>query len=146
MIRYSMVCAREHGFDGWFRGSDDFDAQAERGLLSCPVCGSSQVRKALMAPAVTGTDRAEAVPPSGEVALIGERERALREMVRRVRSEVMANARDVGGDFARVARQMHEGEIDHASIYGRASSEEARSLAEDGIEVYPLPIAPEDGN
>lgn len=141
MIRYDLICEAEHGFDTWFRSSADFDLQAERGLLSCPICGSAKVRKALMAPAVASGGR-----PREETALMGEREKRLREMVREVRDGVMRNARNVGHDFARVAREMHDGEVERESIWGKASFEEAKSLAEDGVVFHPLPTLAEEGN
>ena len=156
VIRYSLQCEQAHGFDGWFRSSDDFDGQAASGLLSCPVCGSGKVDKALMAPAVRGADRgADEVPtsaderqpaPTGDVALLGEREQKLRQMLRAVREELTRNAENVGPRFAEVARQMHDGEVEKASIYGRASAEEVRALAEDGVDFHPLPGLPDEAN
>jgi hypothetical protein len=100
------------------------------------------VDKALMAPAV---GPAEASEPS-ELTLLGEREQKLRAMLRHIRQEVTKNATDVGPRFAEVARQMHEGEIEKGSVYGRATPEEARGLAEDGIEFHPLPGLADDAN
>jgi hypothetical protein len=146
VIRYALACNAGHGFDGWFRSSGDYDTQSERGLLSCPVCGSQQVRKALMAPAVATHDgnRGEGTPT--EAVLLSEKEAYLRDMIRKVRSEVTKNAENVGPRFAEVARQMHEGEIERSSVYGVASADDARSLAEDGVEFHPLPALPEEGN
>jgi hypothetical protein len=164
VIRYDLACTDGHGFDGWFRSSADFDAQAARGLLSCPVCGSEKVEKALMTPAIGRSDRpapaeaaAEAAPsepptasepaaepPPGLVALLTERDRELRAMLRAVREKLTANSENVGDKFAETARQMHNEEIEHRSIYGRATPEEAREMAEEGIEFHPLPTLPED--
>lgn len=152
MIHYALQCERAHGFDGWFRSSEDFETQAGRGLLACPACGSHEVSKGLMAPAVRTADKgAEDVPvradvPTGDIALLGDKEQQLRAMLREVRAAVTRNARDVGPRFAEVARQMHEGEIEHGSIYGKASPEEVRALAEDGIEFQPLPGLADDAN
>ena len=141
MIRYSLSCANGHAFDGWFRSSGDYDVQAERGLLDCPVCGAHQIEKALMAPSVATSEEQVAEP-----ALIGGREERLRAMFRMVREEVTKNAENVGPRFAEVARQMHDGEIEKASVYGVASSEEVRALSEDGVEFHPLPPLPDEGN
>ncbi len=140
MIRYALSCREGHGFDVWFRSSGDYDAQSERGLLECPVCGSRAVEKALMAPAVGTSDQPV------EAVLLSEKETQLRDMIRKVRSEVTKNAEDVGPRFAEVARQMHEGEIERSSVYGVASADEARELAEDGVEFHPLPTVPDEGN
>jgi hypothetical protein len=141
VIRYSLSCANGHAFDGWFRSSGDYDVQAERGLLDCPVCGAHQIEKALMAPSVATSEEQVAEP-----ALIGGREERLRAMFRMVREEVTKNAENVGPRFAEVARQMHDGEIEKASVYGVASSEEVRALSEDGVEFHPLPPLPDEGN
>ena len=141
MIRYSLSCPNGHAFDGWFRSSGDYDVQAERGLLDCPVCGAHKIEKALMAPSVATSEEQVAEP-----ALIGGREERLRAMFRMVREEVTKNAENVGPRFAEVARQMHDGEIEKASVYGVASSEEVRALSEDGVEFHPLPPLPDEGN
>ncbi|GBD50753.1 DUF1178 family protein [Methylopila sp. Yamaguchi] len=151
MIRYQLTCAAAHGFDGWFRSSADFDGQAERGLLSCPACGSAEVRKALMAPALaTASDvpgPALAAPsPAEPVTLVSEKDRALRAMLRELREHVTRTAEDVGDRFPEVARQIHAEEIEPRSVYGRATFEEAKALAEEGVPVHPLPRFPDDGN
>ena len=139
MIRYSLTCADGHGFDGWFRSSGDYDKQAGKGLLTCPVCGSREVSKALMAPAVATQGEADA-------GLLGDREARIREMMSKVREELTKNAEDVGPRFAEVARKMHDGEIEKTAVYGVATGEETRDLMEDGIEFHPLPPALDKGN
>jgi hypothetical protein len=139
MIRYSLTCGGGHGFDGWFRSSGDFDRQAGKGLLTCPVCGSHEVSKALMAPAVA------AQAGTGQ-ELLGDREARIRGMMSKVREELTKNAEDVGPRFAEVARRMHDGEMEKASVYGVATGEETRALMEDGVEFHPLPSIPDKGN
>lgn len=151
MIRYQLVCAAGHGFDGWFRSSVDFDDQAERGLLSCPACGSGEMRKALMAPAVTTssdvrTSAVEAASPVEPVALVSEKDKALRTMLRELREHVTRNSEDVGDRFPEVARQIHAEEIEPRSVYGKATFEEAKALADEGVPIHPLPRFPDDGN
>lgn len=139
MIRFSLSCDNDHEFEGWFRSNEDFDGQAARGLVSCPACGSVNVGKALMAPAISSAQ--ETAPAT--LALDPEKRemmKALREMVRAVK----ANAEDVGETFPEEARRIHHGEAKARGIYGRASREEARALIEDGIEVAPLPDLPDD--
>jgi hypothetical protein len=142
MIRYSLSCANGHAFDGWFRSSGDYDVQAEGGLLDCPVCGVHKIEKALMAPSVATS----AEPASTEAVVLGEREERLREMFRMVREEVTRNAENVGPRFAEVARQMHDGDVEKGSVYGVASADEVRALAEDGIDFHPLPPLPDEAN
>ena len=135
MIRYALACGAGHDFEGWFGGSDDFDAQSARGLVSCPACGSPEVRKQIMAPAVvTSKGKAEtATGPSREMML---------EMASQVRRHVEDNFDTVGDAFAREARAIHEGRSEERGIYGEATLREARELLEDGVPVAPLPQTP----
>jgi hypothetical protein len=165
MIRYTLNCANDHTFESWFPGSDAFDKQVRRGLVTCPECGSAKVSKAIMAPNVgrrdrdgvarqgaaqqvstlPGTDGAPGATPQ-PVAIVSEKERELRTMLRAVRVFVEANSEDVGRKFASEARKMHEGEIKHRAIRGEASNDEVKGLLDDGIEVHPLPVLPDDRN
>ncbi|HEY9215962.1 MAG TPA: DUF1178 family protein [Ancylobacter sp.] len=155
MILYSLSCAKDHAFESWFRDSAAFDEQKARGLVACPVCGSAEVSKAIMAPSLgRGTRKIEADPAPTEapseaaqpVALMSEKEQALRAMLKAVREHVVTHSDYVGDDFAAKARRMHEGEEEKRSIYGEASREEVRALIEDEIEIMPLPSLPEDRN
>jgi hypothetical protein len=152
MIRYALTCDKHHGFESWFKSSTAYDEQVARGLLVCPVCGSTKVEKALMAPTVARRERRSpaARTPAAEdkspVALISERERELRGKLKELRDELVKNADYVGPQFAEEARKMHYGEIEHRSIYGEASPEEAASLLDDGIEFHPLPYLPNERN
>ena len=135
MIRYALACGAGHDFEGWFGGSDDFDVQSARGLVSCPACGSPEVRKQIMAPAVvTSKGKAETTPgPSREMMM---------EMANNVRRHVEDNFDNVGDAFAREARAIHEGRSEERGIYGEATLREARELLEDGVPVAPLPQTP----
>ncbi|MFC7052132.1 DUF1178 family protein [Hansschlegelia quercus] len=144
MIRYDLACDAGHSFDAWFRSSSDYDSQAGRGLLSCPVCGSESVAKALMAPAVATRERKEVAAPTSEVALGSDLR--LREMLREIKRHVTATSEDVGERFPEVARQMHAEEVEQRAIRGRATADEAKALIEEGIAVQPLPIFPDDAN
>lgn len=159
MIHYSLVCSAEHAFDGWFRSSEDFEGQAARGLVSCPSCGSTDVRRGLMAPAIaTRTERGptvfadapEASPgaaaPTAAVAMADPRAAVLVEMLRAVRRQVEQNADYVGDRFAEEARKIHYGETDARGIYGEASPSDVKALQEEGVEIHPLPLLPEDAN
>lgn len=154
MIRYALRCARDHAFDSWFRDSEAYDTQRAGGFVACPVCGSAEVEKAIMAPSISPSQERmpEAGPtpvppaPSQPVAMLSEKEQALRAMLRAVREQVTKNADYVGEEFAALARQMHEGEVEQRSIYGEASPDEVRALIEDEIEVLPLPSLPDERN
>ncbi|MFD2236639.1 DUF1178 family protein [Aureimonas populi] len=147
MIHFQLRCEPAgHGFDGWFRSGEDFDAQCARGLVQCPACGSQSVAKALMAPALaTGKEAPAASGPQAVTGAPAELARAyakLQEMAR----EVRANSEYVGRDFAQEARRIHFGEAQERRIYGEASGAEVKALAEDGIPALPLPALPEDGH
>ncbi|NIZ08989.1 DUF1178 family protein [Pseudooceanicola sp. HF7] len=134
MIQFSLKCDHDHRFDSWFQNSDAFDKLLGAGMVTCSICGSSQVEKAPMAPRVR-TSRAEQTKPEKTQA---EVERALAEMRRKIES----SADYVGKDFAREARDMHDGVTPDRPIYGEARPEEARALLEDGVPVLPLPFTP----
>lgn len=136
MIKYALTCDAGHDFEGWFGASADYDDQAARGLLQCPVCGSAAVRKQIMAPAVAGT-KARGEPEASP---------RLREMMMQamgaVRAHVEENFDYVGDAFAREARAIHEGTSEARGIYGEATPAEVRALKEDGVQVAPMPPAP----
>lgn len=152
MIRFALRCAQDHAFDSWFRDGASFDALVSTGHVACPVCASTDVSKALMAPAVvTGRKRSaeppEATPVSPQpqpVAVLDERAQALRAMLREMRDHLVQNSRNVGSQFAEEARRIHEGDADERAIHGTASQDEVRDLLEDGIDVMPLPDFPDD--
>jgi hypothetical protein len=164
MIRYALACDRDHAFESWFPSSDAYDVQRKRGLLECPICGSGKVEKQIMAPRVVRSDRgtspapslpvpapaqpdaSEPPPTSQPVAFLSEKERELRAMLKALREHVEKTAEHVGGRFPDEARRMHYGEIEHRSIYGEATLFEARELLEEGIEIHPLPTAPDERN
>lgn len=141
MIKYGLNCAKGHAFEAWFRSADDFDRQNDRKLVSCPNCGSNDVKKALMTPAVS-TGRTKQ-----QIALaLGEEQKKAMEQLKTLARQVRDNAEYVGDKFAEEARKIHFGETETRGIYGEATTEEARSLVEDGIEFMPLPILPDDAN
>ncbi len=147
MIKYALACEQAHEFESWFPSSEAYDEQRRRGLVTCPQCDSPRVEKQIMAPRVGRTGRGEAAPSPAEsqpVAVISDRERELRAMLRAFREHVTKNAEDVGDAFPEEARKMHYGEAEHRSIYGQAHPAEAKALLEEGIEVLPLPLVPDD--
>jgi hypothetical protein len=157
MIRYALGCDQGHEFEGWFGNSAAFDEQAAGGLVICPICGSEKVNKLIMAPGVARTDRGEAPAPgsaavpaedgsASPMALMSDKARELRGMIRALREHVAQNAENVGPRFAEEARKIHEGDAEARSIYGEATKEEARKLIEDGIPALPLPVLPDDRN
>jgi hypothetical protein len=154
VIRYALSCDKGHGFESWFKSSNAYDKQAARALIGCPVCGSTKIGKAIMAPGVArGAEPHEPAPapapaaPAPEpVVMLTEKERELRAKLRELRDHVVKNADYVGQKFPEEARKMHYGDIEHRSIYGEASTADAAELIEEGIELHPLPILPDERN
>jgi len=164
MIRYALACDKGHAFESWFADSAAYDKQVKRKLIACPHCGSAKVGKAIMAPrlatskkrrapieATAGEAPAAAPAPSppptpAPVAMISPQERELRAKLKELRKHLTKNAENVGGKFPEQARKMHYGEVEHRSIYGEATPDEAKELAEEGIEFHPLPVLPDERN
>jgi hypothetical protein len=158
MIRYTLRCERDHGFESWFQSSSAYDSQVRRKLVTCPVCNSTKVEKAIMAPQIVSKKGREAPVPAPVAALPAEapatestpllmaQERELRAKLKELRDHIVKNADNVGERFPNEARKMHYGDIEHRPIYGEASPDEARALIEEGVEVAPLPVLPEDRN
>ena len=141
MIRFSLVCDKDHDFEAWFRSNDDFDTQMKRGFVECPACGSKKVGKALMAPSVSTGRKKE------QIALaMGEAQKQALAQLKAMAEKVRENADYVGDKFAEEARKIHFGETEARGIYGEATLDEARSLAEDGVEFMPIPVFPDDRN
>lgn len=129
MIRFALRCAAGHEFEGWFRSGDMFDAQKETGEVACPQCGETQVDKALMTPSI-GRSREKMPAPTPA---------QMRAALLDLRRHVEAHCDYVGEQFSEEARRIHYGEVDAHAIYGEASLEETRELAEEGIEVGCIP-------
>lgn len=147
MIRYALVCDRGHGFESWFRASDDYEAQQAAGLVGCPACGSTRIDKQVMAPQIARTDRTEpAAAQDAPVALIDERAQEMRSRIAELKNFLDRHSENVGPRFAEEARKIHYGDSDERTIHGQASREETEALVEEGIGFLPLPVLPEDRN
>ena len=161
MIRYALVCAKGHSFESWFQNSAAYDKQAKRGLVECPVCGDVKVEKSIMAPRVAGAKKRGKVSvpvPMGEaptaaaeevkapVAMISPQEREFRTKLKELRDHLTKNSDYVGHKFPDEARKMHYGDIEHRSIYGEATPQDAKEMHEEGIEFHPLPVLPDERN
>lgn len=142
---FDLECEQGHLFEGWFSSHDEYDAQQARGLLSCPVCSSSQVSKRLSAPHVSvghAVAPARAVSP-GSSGMPSEAARFQAAVLQQLRT-LVRNTENVGERFAEEARRIHEGEADARAIRGVATTDERESLAADGIAVMPLPAILDD--
>jgi hypothetical protein len=156
MIRYTLRCDRGHAFESWFQCSAAYEAQEKRKLVSCPACGSAKVERAIMAPQIVSKKGRENEAPAPAAAaevtapsstpLMMAQERELRAKLKELRDHIVKNADNVGERFPNEARKMHYGDIEHRPLYGEASPDEARALIEEGVEVSPLPVLPDDRN
>ena len=165
MIRYSLTCPKSHAFEAWFPSSAAFDAQVKRKLVTCPNCGSAKVSKALMAPSVVTSEKKKAartarkrlIEASRQVEApadsgmspqlaVDDRQRAMLKELKALRDKVLAASEYVGPRFAEEARRIHNKETPHRGIHGEARPEDVKALADDGIEVYPVPVLPDDQN
>ncbi|MEP3346934.1 MAG: DUF1178 family protein [Litoreibacter sp.] len=133
MIRYALSCVKDHSFDSWFQSADAFDKLHAAGMVSCAVCGTTEVQKSIMAPRVRTSDTEKPLSAPASPA-----EQAVKEL----REQVEANSENVGDNFVTEARAMHDGSAPERSIYGQAKIEDAKALVEDGVPVVPLPFGP----
>lgn len=146
MIVFDLECAGAgHRFEGWFASSQDFEAQAGRGLVACPQCGSIDVTKAPMAPRLGRKGNQVAAPPQVATPPKGVPTEVLKALAA-VQAEALKDSRWVGGDFAEVSRAIHYGERESEIVHGEATAAEARDLIDEGVGVMPLlfPVVPDD--
>jgi hypothetical protein len=134
MIIFDLRCAPQgHVFEAWFSSSEDYEAQAARGLVACPICGAAEVEKAPMAPSVGAkANREDGPPPAAVKAMMAEMATAQRKM--------LETSEHVGDRFPDEARAIHLGESEARAIHGRASPADADSLRDEGIPISPLPF------
>lgn len=134
---FNLSCDNEHPFEGWFASADDFDRQQEARLVECPVCGSHAVRKLLSAPRINKG----APVPQGKQPVAMPNDAAMQAMLLQMARHIQANSEDVGERFPEEARRIHYQEAPKRSIRGLASPEDAAGLADEGIEVMPVPFS-----
>lgn len=164
MIKYALVCNKGHAFESWFADSAAYDKQVKKKLVACPLCDSTKVEKAIMAPRLSkgGSSRRTMIeapveapapssaltpaPASAPVAMVSPQEQQFRAKLKELRDHLIKNSDNVGARFPEEARKMHYGEAEHRSIYGEASPDEAEKMLEEGIEFHPIPVLPEDRN
>ena len=135
MIVFDLRCTAAHVFEAWFGSTGDYEAQLARGLVACPICGDSDIAKAVMAPAVPAKGNRAPTPSPAQV-------KAVLATLARAQAGIEASCDYVGGNFAAEARAMHDGDTPERGIYGEATRAEAASLAADGVPIAPLPFRP----
>ena len=143
MIVFDLKCGGGHVFEAWFGSSAAYESQRAAGHVACPMCGDTQIEKAVMAPGIATKGNARPDPPSPAAV-----KQAL-AMLAAKQAKALEGSQWVGGAFATRARAMHAGEEADAPIHGRASLAEAKALVEEGVPVAPLPmpvVPPEKAN
>lgn len=131
MISFNIRCSKDHEFEGWFRDSATFDSERKKRRITCPICGDAKVEKALSAPNISTGEKRDAAR--------SEQAREMRTALREFRRNVEQNAENVGDRFAEEARKIHYGETEKRGIYGEASMDEAKELADEGVPFTPIP-------
>jgi len=139
-MKFQLECKNTHAFEGWFRSNDDFEKQQKRGLLECPICGTHEVSKTLMAPSVaTGRSKEKIAVAAGQVA-----QQQMMAKMMELAKEVKSKADNVGEKFPEEARKIHYGESKARAIYGKATTDEVTELVDEGVDILPLPDVPDD--
>ncbi|MCH2628830.1 MAG: DUF1178 family protein [Nisaea sp.] len=150
MILYQLQCDAEHQFEAWFKDSQAYEKQAKRKLLTCPVCGSTKVSKALMSPRISKSKNVSPSTPLDTVPSRGlnvtHQNKELRKKLQELRTEIEQNCDYVGDQFAEEARKIHYGEADAKNIYGEASFEDAKELVDEGVDFTPIPWLPKENS
>ncbi len=139
MIVFNLVCGNDHSFEGWFGSSTDFDEQKRSAMLTCPVCGNSEITKALHAPHVN-TGSAESKQEVQRNRLKGEHYANTAQALEQLVEQFIASTEDVGDAFPEEARRIYYKETPDRKIRGNASREEVKELRDEGIEVVALPV------
>lgn len=145
MIRYALICDANHRFESWFSSGAAFETLRDGAHLSCPICGSGTVDKALMAPRVggavsSGSEPSMEPPASGNAVLSAPPDSPVARAIGRLKAFVEANTENVGRRFVQEARAIHDGTAPARAIRGQATGAEAKALVDDGIDAIPLPF------
>ena len=138
MIRYALNCVNDHQFESWFQSAEAYDKLRAAGMVTCSVCGGTDVSKGLMAPRLSTSEKTDEVAKRPLSQPASPAEQAMAEL----RKKVEENSDYVGDKFAAEARAMHDGDAPERAIYGEAKIDDARKLVEDGVPVAPLPFLP----
>ena len=142
MIVFDLACGQGHVFEAWFGSSADYEDQRARKLVACPICGASDVAKAVMAPNVgaKGNRASAPVPMRSSGPPAPAEMKTMLAALAKAQAKMLEGSEHVGARFADEARAIHDGDAPERAIHGRATAEEARSLADDGVPVMPLPM------
>ena len=138
MIKYNLTCKCGESFESWFLNSSKFDYLRKKKIIKCIYCGSSAVKKSVMAPNLSSKSK--------KIFKRSKLERNIKKQLLDVRKYIEKNCKNVGGNFTREARSIHYDKKTSQGIYGKATPEETSELLEEGIEVATIPWVDESEN
>ena len=154
MIKYSLKCSEDNckkmePFDGWFQNSTSFEKQIKAGYISCPYCGSLNIKKNLMSPSVKSPKEIKSKMNSKNVKhneLHKNRSKEIDMMVvlRNLKKEIQKNAEFVGKNFTKEAKAIHEGKSKERAIYGQADAKDLEELKSKNIDFINVPWVQDD--
>ena len=142
MIQYALKCENDHSFDSWFQSAAAFDKLLKAKMVTCAICGSPSIQKAIMAPRVNTSDAPGAQAEKPQEKPLSAPADPAQQALKQLRKHIETNADYVGDNFATEARAIHDGSAPERSIYGAAKPDEAKQLLKEGITVAPLPFMP----
>ncbi len=134
MIKYALICECDTEFEGWFPSSESFDKQKKAGQVMCPMCDSTRVAKAVMAPNLTKKSNQKKTSSGGQIMMSGKARQILKTIEKTVKREFT----DVGKQFPQEARKAAKGERDE-KIYGTATKKQIKELEKEGIDIFKVP-------
>ena len=131
MIVFDLKCSNNHVFEIWFKDSKEFNKQAKKGLISCPVCEDNNVNKSLMSPNLTAKSNSKNIKKTINKTIINK--------ISKFKKTIEKNFDYVGDSFTEEAKKIKYGEAEDRGIYGEANIEQTKELIEEEIEFQPLP-------
>ena len=137
MIVFNLNCSDcAYSFEGWFENTKDYNKQIRKGLLTCPFCNSTQIKKGLMAPNVSKKSNSK----------ISKRNKSIASNVKKLKKIIEKEFDYVGDKFTEEAKKIKYGEVKERAIYGEASIEQTKELIDEDIDVLPLPFSTKKTN
>ena len=137
MIVFNLNCSNcASSFEGWFENTKDYNKQIRKGLLTCPSCNSTQIKKGLMAPNVSKKSNSK----------ISKSNKSIASNVKKLKKIIEKEFDYVGDKFTEEAKKIKYGEVKERPIYGEASIEQTKELIDEDIDVLPLPFSSKKTN
>ena len=139
MIKYNLKCENEHEFESWFSNSEEFEKLNQRDLLECIYCSSKKIKKSIMAPMVSYSEK-----NIKQIKEISKDFKRHKEQLLNLRKFIENNFDYVGKDFSKKVREIYYDKKSNKAIYGTASPDERKELEEEGIDLLSIPWVDKD--